>query len=174
MKQRILGVDPGSRRTGYGVVDIDGSRITHVTHGVLAVGTGEFSERLGTLFSGLSGVIAEFNPACAAMEDVFMARNAASALKLGQARGALIAACTHAGLAITAYSPTAVKQAVVGFGRAEKDQVQHMIKLLLKPPLPLQEDAADALAVAICHANHAGNAQRLASSQEREAMRRQA
>jgi len=83
-----------------------------------------------------------------------MARNAASALKLGQARGALIAACAHAGLKVTPYSPTKVKQAVTGFGRAEKGQVQHMIQLLLKPPSPLQEDSADALAVAVCHANH--------------------
>jgi len=163
---RILGVDPGSRRTGYGVVDVDGNRIKHVTHGVITVGNGEFIARLGTLFASLSQLIAEFNPSCAAMEDVFMARNAASALKLGQARGALIAACTHSGLDVAAYSPTAVKQAVVGFGRAEKGQVQHMIQILLKPPAPLQEDAADALAVAICHANHAGSAQRLAASEK--------
>ncbi len=171
---RILGVDPGSRCTGYGVVDIDGSRIMHVAHGVIAAGNGAFTERLGRLFSTLSDLILEFNPGCAAIEDVFMARNAASALKLGQARGALIAACTHAGLEVSAYSPTAVKQAVVGFGRAEKGQVQHMIKLLLKPPTPLQEDAADALAVAICHANHAGSAQRMAASQANTAVRRQA
>jgi len=171
---RILGVDPGSRRTGYGIVDISGSRITHVANGVIAAGDGEFTERLGTLFSSLSALITEFNPTCAAMEDVFMARNAASALKLGQARGALIAACTHGGLAVAAYSPTAVKQAVVGFGRAEKEQVQHMIKLLLKPPLPLKEDAADALAVAICHANHTGSAQRITASQNKVDMRKQA
>ena len=161
---RILGVDPGSRKTGYGIVETDGNRITHVAHGVIAVGDGEFVARLGTLFSALSTLIAEYSPACAAMEDVFVSRNAASALKLGQARGALIAACTHAGLDVAAYSPTAIKQAVVGFGRAEKDQVQHMIKLLLKPPAPLQEDAADALAVAICHANHAASLQRMAAS----------
>jgi len=151
---RILGVDPGSRRTGYGIVDASGGRIAHLTHGVIAAGSGEFTERLATLFTGLSDVIAKHQPECAAMEDVFMARNAASALKLGQARGALIAACAHAGLKVTPYSPTVVKQAVTGFGRAEKGQIQHMIQLLLKPPSPLQEDAADALAVAICHANH--------------------
>jgi crossover junction endodeoxyribonuclease RuvC len=166
---RILGVDPGSRKTGYGVVDIDGNRITHVTHGVIAVGEGEFVARLGTLFSSLSSLISEHQPSCAAMEDVFMARNASSALKLGQARGALIAACTHAGLDVAAYSPTAVKQAVVGFGRAEKGQVQHMIQLLLKPPAPLQEDAADALAVAICHANHSGSSERLNAAMGRRA-----
>jgi len=161
---RILGVDPGSRRTGYGIVDIEGNRMTHVTHGVIATGNGEFSERLAVLFSSLSHVIAEFQPECAAIEDVFMARNAASALKLGQARGALIVACTHAGLQVSAYSPTTVKQAVVGFGRAEKAQVQHMIQLLLKPPAPLKEDAADALAVALCHANHQSSAKRIAAN----------
>ncbi len=161
---RILGVDPGSRCAGYGVVDIEGNRMTHITHGVIATGKGEFSERLAVLFSSLSHVISEFQPECAAIEDVFMARNAASALKLGQARGALIVACTHAGLPVSAYSPTSVKQAVVGFGRAEKGQVQHMIQLLLKPPAPLKEDAADALAVALCHANHQSSAKRIAVS----------
>ncbi len=151
---RILGVDPGSRRTGYGVVDATGGRITHLAHGVIAAGNGEFTERLATLFTGLSDVIANHRPQCVAMEDVFMARNAASALKLGQARGALIAACAHAKLKVTPYSPTKVKQAVTGFGRAEKGQIQHMIQLLLKLPPPLREDAADALAVAVCHANH--------------------
>lgn len=170
---RILGVDPGSRKTGYGIVDVSGSRIAHVTHGVIAVGDGDFITRLGMLFSGLSNLIAEFRPECAAMEDVFVSRNVSSALKLGQARGALIAACTHAGLEVAAYSPTAVKQAVVGFGRAEKEQVQHMIRMLLKPPSPLQEDAADALGVAICHANHAGNKQRLTDSLHKESLRRQ-
>jgi len=169
---RILGVDPGSRKTGYGIVDVEGSRITHVTHGLITVGDGDFTARLGMLFSELSSLIAAFNPGCAALEDVFVSRNVSSALKLGQARGALIAACTHAGLEVAAYSPTAVKHAVVGFGRAEKGQVQHMIKMLLKPPSPLQEDAADALGVAICHANHAGSRQRLEDSLDKENLRR--
>ena len=151
---RILGVDPGSRRTGYGVIDARGGRTTHLVHGIIAAGNGEFTDRLATLFAGLSDVIVRHRPECVAMEDVFMARNAASALKLGQARGALIAACAHAGLRVTPYSPTSMKQAVTGFGRAEKGQIQHMIRLLLNPPPPLQEDAADALAVAICHASH--------------------
>lgn len=171
---RILGVDPGSRKTGYGIVDVEGNRITHVTHGLIKVGNGEFTARLGMLFSGLSSLIEQYHPECAAMEDVFVSRNAASALKLGQARGALVAACTNARLDVAAYSPTAVKQAVVGFGRAEKDQVQHMIKMLLKPPAPLQEDAADALGVAICHANHAASKQRMATSIETAAMRKRA
>jgi len=152
---RILGVDPGSRRTGYGIIEANAGGITYQTHGVITAGNGEFTERLASLFIGLSDVIATYQPECVGMEDVFMARNAASALKLGQARGALIAACAHGGLTVTPYSPTKVKQSVTGFGRAEKGQIQHMIQLLLKPPSPLQEDAADALAVAICHANHA-------------------
>lgn len=151
---RILGVDPGSQRTGYGIIEAEGQRHTYIAHGVIKTGKGEFSDRIGILFRELSGIIAHFQPGEAAMEDVFMAKNAASALKLGQARGALIAACAHAELSVQAYSPTAVKQSVVGFGRAEKTQVQHMIKMLLKPASPLQEDAADALAVAMCHAHH--------------------
>lgn len=151
---RIIGVDPGSRKTGVGIIDVEGNRLTHVHHTVIRCGNGEFTERLHTLFTGLKQIIAEFNPDYAAMEDVFVSKNAASALKLGQARGALIAACADAGLTVTPYSPTSVKSATVGHGKAEKAQVQHMIKLLLKPPLPLPEDAADALAVCICHAHH--------------------
>ncbi len=154
---RILGVDPGSRRTGYGIIDVQGSRLVHVAHGVIApTATAAFDSRLSGLFTELAAIIAQHGPKEAAIEDVFMAKNAASALKLGQARGALIVACAQAGLHVTPYSPTAVKQALVGFGRAEKQQVQHMVGLLIKPPCALQEDAADALAVAICHAHTAG------------------
>lgn len=152
---RILGVDPGSQKTGVGIVDIEGNRLTHVHHTVIRCGAGEFSERLHILFSELKKIITQYQPECAAMEDVFVSKNAASALKLGQARGALVAACADSGLGVTPYSPTKVKLATVGHGKADKSQVQHMIKLLLKPPMPLAEDAADALAVCICHAHHA-------------------
>lgn len=152
---RVLGVDPGSRRTGYGVIDVQGNRLTHIAHGVIAPSMQAFDKRLSSLFDRLYAIIMDYNPVEAAIEDVFMAKNAASALKLGQARGALIVACGQASLNVTPYSPTAVKQAIVGFGRAEKQQVQHMVKLLIKPPGKLQEDAADALAVAICHAHSA-------------------
>ncbi|MDX8411773.1 MAG: crossover junction endodeoxyribonuclease RuvC [Mariprofundaceae bacterium] len=152
---RILGVDPGSRITGFGVIDVQGNRLRHIAHGCIKTGKGELPERLHQLFSGLSAVIAEHRPDEGSIEDVFMARNAASALKLGQARGALIAACTHAGLPMYAYSPTAAKQAVVGFGRAEKQQMQHMVKLILGlRDVMIAEDAADALGQAICHAHH--------------------
>ncbi len=151
---RLLGVDPGSQKTGVGIIDVQGSRLQHVYHTVIRCGSGDFDRRLHTLFSRLSEIIGEFRPESAAIEDVFVARNAASALKLGQARGALVAACCAGGLRVAPYSPTRIKQAVVGFGRAEKQQVQHMVRMLLYPPEPLAEDAADALAVAICHAHH--------------------
>jgi len=152
---RILGVDPGSQKTGVGIIDVQGNRIRHVHHSVIRCGKGDFDARLHILFSGLKSVIAEFRPSKAAIEDVFVSNNVNSALKLGQARGALIAACMDCSLRVTPYSPTKVKQAVVGFGRADKAQIQHMIRMLLHPPEPLAEDAADALAVAICHAHHA-------------------
>lgn len=152
---RILGVDPGSQKTGVGLIDLRGNRISYVHHAMIRTGKGAFDQRLHLLFSGLSDMIETYQPDCAAIEDLFVAKNAASALKLGQARGALIAACGAHGLRVTPYSPTTVKQSVVGFGRAEKDQVGHMVRMLLHPPEPLAEDAADALAVALCHAHHA-------------------
>ncbi len=152
---RLLGVDPGSRKTGVGIIELRGSRIAHVHHAVIRCDRGDLAERLYRLFDELTKIIAEHAPASAGMEDVFVSRNAASALKLGQARGALLAACAQSGLAVTPYPPTRVKQAIVGFGKAEKSQVQHMVRALLNPPGPLPEDAADALAVAICHAHHA-------------------
>jgi len=163
---RILGVDPGSQKTGVGIIDIAGNRLTHVHHSVIRCGTGEFSERLHTLFSGLKRIIAQYQPECAAMEDVFVSKNASSALKLGQARGALVAACADSGLVVVPYSPTKIKLSTAGHGKADKLQIQHMIKLLLKPPMPLSEDAADALAVCICHAHHAPMAAHLARTKQ--------
>lgn len=152
---RIIGVDPGSLKTGIGIIDVQGNRIRHVHHTVIRCSNGDFDTRLHLLFSGLKSLIREFNPVTAAIEDVFVSKNVNSGLKLGQARGALIAACGECDLRVSPYAPTMVKQAVVGFGRAEKEQVQHMVRVLLHPPEPLAEDAADALAVAICHAHHA-------------------
>jgi len=152
---RILGVDPGSRCTGYGLIELhQGGRLIHIDNGLIAPREKGFPDRLNALFEGLQAIIRKYRPEQAAMEDVFMAWNASSALKLGQARGALITACTQAGLSVTPYTPTTIKQSVAGFGRAEKQQIQHMMKLLLKLPEPAQEDASDALAVAICHAHH--------------------
>ena len=151
---RILGIDPGSRKAGVGIIDVDGNRVRHVHHQVIRCDQAEFTSRLGILFEELSSIISIYKPTTAAVEDVFVSKNVASALKLGQARGALIAACCHAKLDVSTYTPTAIKLATVGHGRAEKAQVQHMIKVLLKPPLPLPEDAADALAACLCHAHH--------------------
>jgi len=160
-KMRLLGIDPGSRKAGVGIIDVNGNRVQHVHHHVIRCGTGDFPSRLGILFKELSLIINTYQPQYAAIEDVFVSKNVASALKLGQARGALIAACCHAQLEVATYTPTQIKQATVGYGRAYKQQIQHMIQLLLKPPLPLAEDAADALAVCICHAHHAPLQQRL-------------
>ena len=151
---RILGVDPGSQKTGVAVLDVRGNQLKHVYHGLIRVQKLEFDQRLYHLFSGLGEVIREFKPDTAAIEDVFVSNNVSSALKLGQARVSLVTACGHHGLRVQAYSPTQIKQAVTGFGRADKLQIQHMVKILLRPPEPLQEDAADALAVCICHAHH--------------------
>ncbi|GAV21106.1 crossover junction endodeoxyribonuclease RuvC [Mariprofundus micogutta] len=151
---RILGVDPGSVKTGIGIIDVQGNHLRHVHHAMIRTGKGDFDERLHILFAGLSEIISAFKPETAAIEDVFVSKNVSSALKLGQARGALVAACGFHGLRVAPYSPTNVKQAVVGYGRADKDQIGHMVRMLLHPPEPCPEDAADALAVAICHAHH--------------------
>ncbi|MAL91819.1 MAG: crossover junction endodeoxyribonuclease RuvC [Pseudomonas sp.] len=150
----ILGIDPGSRITGYGVVRDTGRGCEYVASGCIRTGSGELSERLRAVFSGVSEVIRTYGPVTMGIEQVFMARNADSALKLGQARGAAIVAGAEAGLQIAEYTATQVKQAIAGTGGADKQQVQmmvmHLLKLLEKPQL----DASDALAIALCHAHH--------------------
>lgn len=148
---RILGIDPGSRFTGYGVIDVQGDRVRPVAQGVIRAGSGEFTERLGTIFEGIRQVIDEHAPTEVAVETVFVSRNAASALKLGQARGAAVCAAISRGLPVAEYSPRSVKQAIVGRGGADKVQVQHMVCVLLQLGEAPAEDAADALAVALCH-----------------------
>lgn len=150
---RILGIDPGSRITGYGVIDTNGIRSSFVDCGCLRLKDAELPERLGEIFRRVSDLIAEHQPAVMAIEEVFMSRNAASALKLGQARGAAICAGVSCGLPIAEYSPRSIKQTVSGSGAAEKAQVQHMMAMLLSIPGKLQSDAADALAVAVTHAH---------------------
>lgn len=153
----ILGIDPGSRKTGYGIISKQGNRLIHVDNGAIFTQSAkDFPERLEKIFTGLSEIIAQYRPEVVAVEDVFLAKNAQSALKLGQARGAAIVAAVHVGLPVHEYTAMQVKQAVVGTGRAEKTQVQQMIKALLNLPEVAQEDASDALAVAICHAHSAG------------------
>jgi crossover junction endodeoxyribonuclease RuvC len=152
---RILGIDPGSQRTGVGIIDVDGAgRLTHVFHGALAVaGEATFPLRLKRIFDELCDIIAAHRPAECGIERVFMARNPDSALKLGQARGAAICAVVSQGIAVHEYAATEVKQSVVGSGRGDKAQVQHMVGMLLGLKGPLQADAADALAIAVTHAH---------------------
>ena len=148
---RILGIDPGSRVTGFGIIDVNGDQATLVRHGVIRTGGGEFTERLGVIFAELGVLIEEYQPSEAAVETVFVSHNAASALKLGQARGAAVCAAISRGLAVAEYSPRSIKQAIVGRGAADKVQVQHMVSILLQLQDTPAEDAADALAVALCH-----------------------
>ena len=153
--RRILGIDPGSRTTGYGIIASDGMRSVHVASGCIRVDGRELPQRLGEIFRQVSDVVREFAPEEMAIEQVFMARNAASALKLGQARGAAICAGVTAGLPVFEYSPRSVKLSVVGTGAADKAQVQHMVARLLDLRQKLAEDQADALAVALSHAHAA-------------------
>lgn len=150
---RIIGIDPGSRQTGYGLIDSDGMRSVYLTHGVLKLSGESLPPRLGEIFACISHLIREYKPDVMAIEEVFVAKNPLSALKLGQARGAAICAAVHGGLSVAEYTPTRIKQAVVGTGRAEKTQIQHMVQMILGLQQKPQADAADALAVALSHAH---------------------
>jgi crossover junction endodeoxyribonuclease RuvC len=161
---RILGLDPGLRRTGWGVIEIDGARLTHVAHGVISPKDSlPFSERLLALFEGISAIVAEHAPHEAAVEETFMNNNAASALKLGHARAMALVVPARAGLPVAEYAATVVKKSVVGTGAADKTQVAFMIARLLPKAGPASADAADALAVAIAHA-HARKARTLGAA----------
>lgn len=153
----IIGIDPGSRKTGYGIIRVEGNRHVHLASGCLDVSSFSPPDRLREIYSRLQEVIAQFKPQEAAIEQVFMHENPSSALKLGQARGAAIVALD---MPIAEYSARQVKKSVVGSGGAKKEQVQFMVKRLLNLCHNLQADAADALAVALCHA-HARNLNRL-------------
>jgi crossover junction endodeoxyribonuclease RuvC len=159
---RIFGIDPGSERTGYGCVESDGSRHRIVASGAVSSPRGAaFPDKLLAIHGRLSALIQEYRPDCIAIEDVFHAANVRSALKLGHARGVAMLAAVEAGVPVAEYTPAEIKRAVVGYGRAEKQQVQQMVKLLLgllAPPSP--HDAADALAVAICHLHSCGQGSR--------------
>jgi crossover junction endodeoxyribonuclease RuvC len=154
---KIFGIDPGSERTGYGCIEVIGSRHHLVIYGSISAPTrSTFPDKLKHIHGGLATLLARHRPDCVAVENIFYARNVRSALKLGHARGIALLAASEAGLPVAEYAPAEIKRAVVGYGRAEKDQVQQMIKLLLgldAPPWP--HDAADALAVAICHLHSA-------------------
>jgi crossover junction endodeoxyribonuclease RuvC len=154
---RVLGIDPGSRITGYGIIDKEGNRLIHVDNGAIFTDSQkDFPMRLQRIYRGLTEVIERFRPDVVAVENIFFANNVQSALKLGQARGAAIVAGVNAGLPVFEYTALQVKQAVVGHGRADKQQVQKMLKVLLNLPEVAQEDASDALATAVCHAHSIG------------------
>jgi len=153
---RVLGIDPGSRVTGFGVIDSNGRRSTHVDNGCIRLPGASLPERLGVIFREVGAIVAEYAPEELAIEEVFMAKNPASALKLGHARGAAICAAVCRGLPVSEYSARSVKLALVGYGAADKEQVQEMVRQLLELNARPQADAADALGVALCHA-HTGS-----------------
>jgi crossover junction endodeoxyribonuclease RuvC len=154
---RVLGIDPGSRITGYGIIDSVGNRLIHLDNGAIFTDTkGDFPSRLYTIYRELTGIIERYQPEAMAVENIFFGKSVQSALKLGQARGAAIVAGVNAGLPVFEYSALQVKQAVVGHGKSAKVQVQQMLKALLNLPEIAQEDASDALAVAVCHAHSRG------------------
>lgn len=162
---RLIGLDPGLRHTGWGVIDVDGNRLRAVADGAVhSDDKAPLAERLAQLHQGIAQVIAQWGPQEAAVEETFVNQNPQSTLKLGQARGVVLLAPALAGLGVTEYAPTLVKQALVGTGRAAKDQVAMMVKTLLPGCQAASADAADALAVAICHAHHRATRARLAEA----------
>lgn len=152
-KRRILGIDPGSRLTGFGVLDFLGDTPSYVTSGTVKSTDGGFADRLRQIFESVGGIVAEFRPDIVAIESVFMHKNAGSALKLGHARSAALCATFEYNVEVVEYAPREIKQAVVGTGSATKEQVQHMVVSILKLAGEPAPDAADALAAALCHGN---------------------
>jgi len=161
---RIIGIDPGSRFTGVGIIDTQQQQVQHVHHQTIKCGDGDFPARLKTIFETVNELIKQYQPHEMAIENVFMAKNPNAALKLGQARGAAICATVVHDITVHEYAPKAIKQAVVGKGGADKTQVQYMVQLLLNLNIKVQNDAADGLAVAICHANNRWAQQRLVAN----------
>ncbi len=159
---RVMGLDPGLRALGWGVIDVSGSKLTHVANGVCKTSTGDLGMRLVSLFDELSSVWARFSPEAAAVEQTFVNKDGAGTLKLGQARGIAMLVPARAGIAVGEYAPNAVKKAVVGVGHADKRQVEHMVRMQLPGVEIAGPDAADALAIAICHAHVATTASRVA------------
>jgi crossover junction endodeoxyribonuclease RuvC len=151
--------------TGVGIIEVNGDRVIPLYFDAIKAGGGEFTERLGMIFSELQRLIKEYRPDQAAIETVFVAHNAAAAIKLGQARGAAVCAAISCNVPVSEYSPRSVKQAIVGRGGADKSQVQHMVGLLLGIKGPIQNDAADALAVALCHQHTSHTLARMATLQ---------
>jgi len=156
-RQRLIGLDPGLRKTGWGIIDVEGSRLVHIANGIVhSDGSMSLAERLVQLYDGLQQVITDWEPHSAAVEETFVNKNPASTLKLGQARGIALLVPAMAGIRVAEYSPNHIKKTVVGSGHAGKAQVAAMLKILLPKAVINGEDAGDALAVAICHAHSGG------------------
>ena len=158
----IIGIDPGSRLTGYGIIQKEGQKLIFVDAGTIRTETPEMPERLKRIFAGIERIVKFHGPTEAAVEQVFMSVNPDSALKLGQARGAAIAALVNLDLQVAEYTARQIKQSVVGYGAADKEQVQMMVMRILNLSIKPQQDAADALATAICHAHESGSMTKLA------------
>ena len=155
-RHRILGIDPGSRTTGFGVIDSDGHHSIRVASGCIRVAAEPWPERLASIYDRVAALVAEHRPHEMAVEQLIFARDPTAALKIGQARGAVLCAGLRGGVKVHEYSPKSVKLAVVGTGGADKAQVQHMVRVLLSLPEQPGEDEADALAIALCHAHSMG------------------
>ena len=166
---RVMGIDPGLRNLGWGVIDVAGSRLTHVANGICHSESGDLADRLLSLHTQLTAVIRQWLPDAAAVEHTFVNKDAVATLKLGQARGIALLVPAQAGLRVGEYAPNAVKKTVVGVGHAAKVQVDHMVRLHLPGVVIAGADAADALAVAICHAHHLQSAGRLQAALQRAA-----
>lgn len=161
---RVLGIDPGLRNLGWGIIDITGSRLGHVANGIIHSQGVTMADRLLSLFEALSRIVADYAPTAAAVEQTFVNKDGAGTLKLGQARGIAMLVPAQAGLAVGEYAPNAVKKAVVGVGHADKAQIAHMVRFQLPGVELAGPDAADALAIAICHAHHLQSAGRMAAA----------
>lgn len=158
---RIIGIDPGSYRTGYGIVDCKGNSVVHCAHGVLTLGRKALPLRLHEIYQGLITLLTEYRPTVCAIEEVFVYKNVHSALQLGQARGAALVAIASHGIPVEEYAAVAIKKAIVGYGHASKEQMQHMVRHLLHLTTTPLSDAADALAAAICYAHQFAFTERL-------------
>jgi crossover junction endodeoxyribonuclease RuvC len=161
---RVLGIDPGLRNLGWGLIEVAGSRLTHIANGIIHSQGEDLAVRLLSLHSALTRVIADHRPDAAAVEQTFVNKDAVATLKLGQARGIALLAPAQAGIPVGEYAPNAVKKAVVGVGHADKAQIAHMVRYQLPGVILAGPDAADALAIAICHAHHLQSAGRLAAA----------
>ena len=169
---RVIGIDPGLRHLGWGVIDVAGSKLTHVANGIChsqpsAQSVGDLARRLLLLHEQLTQVMQTYRPTAVAVETTFVNKDAVATLKLGQARGIALLVPAQAGLEVGEYAPNAVKKTVVGVGHAQKDQIDHMVRILLPGVVIVGPDAADALAIAICHAHHQQSAGRFNAALER-------